>query len=342
MRSILLILFMFSVTTGQSQSLNEYLDTYYYCVWDLPECAGPKWLPSDPDLYDGKAKKRLLELLKNKVTDQEKERIVKYTLNKIIHSKIEGLEKALADTVKFDYGQQRIQGFINRLDSMRVLTSIQLDTFSPYMRALHELEERIENEQVDNRLIILSGALGEQQFIDVLKEALTDSSNRYDHNTIKLALARNSVKPYYREMLQLNSISIPHKPAKDFPGLPYDALTDFSQRSSNLIYMASQESIRELAKWLNLTGDQYRYESISHSDIYTTVGHETVVVLRSVILNEDFQSHFLKAREYYQTQDVTTEDLKFTRKWMRDNFGQYKINTKYFPQDVQAELTYNY
>jgi hypothetical protein len=308
--------------------LNKYLERYRYCNLGLEDCKEPRNLLINELYYSNYAKQRLLELLRNDWAEEEKHSIAKALIKKDIQKSIQQLNLFLADSAKYFLSKKRKTFFIRHLDSLQSLVRMDLDSFPEFIQSINNQKIALTDLKVDDKIIFYVGMILDKGYLPALQEAL-ESSEMYNVNIIKLAMARLGVDIFYQEILKKNSIELPYKPS--YLGknrIATSILSDYQQRSSMLLYLCTQESIYELSNWLSLTGAEYQFEVISHSGVISSIADYAAESLSFMLLNEDFQQYFSNRSV---SPPVQNSDIEFIKNWMESNKGKYELNKTLFP-----------
>lgn len=324
-----------SVLVRQKEVL-EYLDKYHFCQEGF-SCIEHSFLSGNPLDYNDESKDRLLLLLKNVWSLKELDSIGINKINNQLKNEIDFVEMIINDTLKYPFGKKKRLEFEQRHDSLVMVKSRKKGGNEYFNIKVKIAKEQLLNKKVANEIIIICGMLGDERYLKFLKKT-SKSSIKYEQNIVSLALARNGIDRYYEYIISRYSIDLPHRANLDTK-LRYNVLRDYQERASVFLYICSQQSIKELAKWLTLTNTKYQIEAISHSDTYIPIANYAAKDLIDIIKNEDFRSHFSKG---YSITSFTSADLRFIKKWLNKNFGNYNLDKTYLPRDLSGKLTYEY
>ncbi len=242
---------------------------------------------------DPEIKKRFLEILSNKWTEEE----LNVWAEDYIKSGFQEYRKSLAEEI----AKKGKMTYEKALDSLiRVYKNI-------------EIQNILKNEKVSPLIIRFAAWIDMEESIPILKEALNDPKH-YDLWPIRLALARLKVEPYYTDILKEYSF-IPKK-------YKYDraAAGDFSRSERVLMYLATQESIYVLSEWLYR---EERVRPISDDDYEVSIATYAVSTFTRLINNESFKKRF---PESLTMMEVKKEDIEFCKKWFKENKGKLEFN----------------
>ncbi len=242
---------------------------------------------------DPEVKKRFLEILGNKWNEEE----LNAWAEEDIQSGFDQIERETIAKRIADKGKMNYKKAFDSLTNQRkeIVKKSMLDW------------------KVDPIIIFFAGWLEMQEAVPILKEALNDSKH-YDTWPVKLALGRLRVEPYYSDILKKYS-SIPKKYKYD-----QTAASDFSDNEEVLIYLATQESIYALSKWL------YRKEMVkpfSDDDYRVSIATYPVDTYILLINNESFKKRFPNTR---MVNEITKEDIEFCKKWFKENKGKLEFD----------------
>lgn len=324
-------LFLFSIAPSFAQDKEdermkqvayESLVHYRYCK--VLGCENSKPYPNDipptRKWYNEASKSELLKLLENNWAEEEKQELAEKSVRKHLETEIRNLTKSRENPELLLRHKKSLQ---KRLDSLTKITQIKADTFPPYQQAVEKRKKELDNLKLEDQLIRIAGLLDDPRYIPVLRQAIGDSIH-YDQHKVKLALARLGQEVYFREMLihysvDENYIKRNKKSHSNLYGY-YDS------KSSGLIYLCTQESFKELAKFLNAErGTLNRFDvDVLVYPIYKTAAAD----IFNKIKNDDLSS-YLK-REFpnhggYLESVLNDKHITFLQKWLKENYGRYEL-----------------
>jgi hypothetical protein len=280
----------------------------------------PNSLPPIRKWYSEASKNELLKLLENKWSDQEKRELAEKSVRKYLEIEIGNLTKSKDNPDILPRHKKVLQ---KRLDSLMKVTKIKIDTFPSYQSAIEKRMRGFEELKLDDQLIRIAGLLDDMRYTPVLKKAIGDSIH-YGQLITKLALARLGQENYYREMLHQYSVDDNFiKKNKKNHNVLYEY---YSSKSGGLIYLCTQESIKELGKFLN-AGKGIPIKLDSDVLMYPTYKTAAVEIINK-IKNDDFVNYFRKELPNdrgYMESVLKDEHITFLQKWLRENYGRYEL-----------------
>ena len=260
--------------------------------------------------YTEESRQRIQELLEDKWNDEEIDAFVSYAIRDT--SSIKRRSKQIAKKTEKSY--------------LFVLDSIMID----YRMDMKEYLNK--NINVNNEIVLTAGWLDDERFIDILEKRLNDSLTRYNHNVIRIALARLGVQSYYSQVLENNKIN-----------LESDDFDILDKKLQVLLYLATQESIYEAAKSLSIKKTKrYFDEYFPYNQFAIT---DFAFYLKN--LPEPFRGQQKYdpenidnwAAKYYSEKkqewvlilvspliEAEEKDIEKVRTWIRENKGNYEIN----------------
>lgn len=274
--------------------------------------------------FTAASKELLVELLKNDwLTQEQKRTIAKKQVWQQIESTIKTSTEVARDTLTYrGFSKERRAGFKKRADSLQRLKNLNTDTIPAFQQAITRVLESIETRQVANELVYTAGMLDDERYIPVLKRALNDTVH-FAQQAVKMALARYGIAPYSKDMLAVHRIKpeILKKGKSDSEARLYE----YNEAGPSLLYLLSQESIKEYSKLLRL--EHFKRIDADDYSLYS-VPNNVLVGLNWVILNEDIQSYLASIN---LPDNVKKEHIQWVIKWLDKNYGKYKLNRDYYP-----------
>jgi hypothetical protein len=191
-----------------------------------------------------------------------------------------------------------------------------------------DLEHKIRTDLIkSNFLKVNDNVLMVNAYLD-FKEAdslflkFYNDSIHYNKNVLKLCIARRGNIKYQDEIIKnCNYLAIQNE---------RDWLDYYNAVGSQLIFLATQESIYKLNEWLivntNYTNPLYKHSR--NRNQYNVVAH-----LVSIIENDEFRNGVGKyvnlkdLPDYWENLDV----IDFAKQWLINKKGKYKINRYFYP-----------
>jgi hypothetical protein len=145
--------------------------------------------------------------------------------------------------------------------------------------------------------------------------------NTYDTNASKLALARLGNRKFQLEIIK--------KCKPDISLNDRNWVENFKDKGFKLWFMATQESIYELHRWVD-TSKTFSKTMSQQSKSANWV----LMFVKDIILNEDFQvkiNSMIDKSEIYELTNTDMSILVFCKKWLIENKGKYIISRKLYP-----------
>ena len=266
--------------------------------------------------FTEQARKKLLLIIRDGWTQEEKLNAAEQYIIKSINNEIEFWEKVVKDTVNHKLREGDRVKYKNYVDSLnRFLNNSDKINIPVYQNSIMEIIKQIESKKIFNELIYTSAMLSDDRFIPILKQSLKDSIH-YDPFAVKMALARFGVEPYKTKILKSYYI--------DLSKNNWHSRQNYY--ASVLFYLCTQESVYEYSKLLNV-----KYHGVIEADDYMiiSVPSETISNLQNIILNKDFQNYLSKVE--YIPESIKKKNINWVKKWIKENYGNYELNRDYYP-----------
>lgn len=171
--------------------------------------------------------------------------------------------------------------------------------------------------RVETGIVLLPARLYMREAIPVLEKALLDSLH-YSRNAVQLSLARLGNRKAQNEILAQCSNS---------RGLnDWDWKTDAENKSRKLMFICSQESIYQLASFMD-TSQTYN-PSPGHGFRQLKSTSEIIWSLSKMLLNKDFSSRY-DWKKLYNLEQIDSDVIMYCKKWLLSNKGKYQLNKDY-------------
>jgi len=287
-------------------------------------------------IYDDNMRKRIVQLLRNEYREDELDTLVVRRLSRRV-------EEIRRQTFVI-YGYDTLQVFKDNLlthferektqnteeykrrrkhpDAFKwdVLTLLGFDTTAIYKKIFDSLFQELRNEQIisiQNQwefciecIIKASGYIKDQRFVSPLEDIYKNSADNRIKRAAEEALVRMQINPYYENYV--------HKRTRTIESVQTQR-PDFDL--SDLVFIwRSQNSFKELSKYLLSDYPYVYYSSGGEEDEVTSVSFEAFLYIQNNIMNADLQE-ILKTKSAMDN----SEAKKTLYDWMQENYGNYEI-----------------
>jgi len=278
-------------------------------------------------VYDEPMRERLVQLLNNKIREDELEILIDRAMARIENMGMAIFEQdamvamGVVNTREF----RQVQDSLNRnrdktvrerpYQNFDVFQYLQYDTLTVFRQTVDSLkkQEREDfrthylNQRIEISMIALvCGRIGDERFVEPLINALNrpDIDNR-EFGAIRESLVRMKVEPYYSEFVEDLIFSLEEIKEMDF----------VTHLNFYVDLLHTQESFRELSKYL-------------HSNAYTNFSSEGPggnASLRALqLINQNIENEDLQILINDPSFDRRRDILK-VYDWMQENYGKYEI-----------------
>lgn len=280
--------------------------------------------------YNEASKNELLKVLENRRTDDEIKVLSEIKTRELFDQRILDLQRLQSNK---DLSERQKSKINAQLDTLRKIVATKDTTHPEYLAAIAVQRRAIEQLKVDNQMILVAGMLDDNRFIPVLKKAIGDSIH-FDQLSVKLALARLKEEPFHSSMLNYYRVD-PNKIAS-LRSNHYSLHEYFRTISIGLVYIRSQESILELAKFLPVELKVTDPVAINSDDVgYSPVSRQAFEAITWNLNNQEVKD-YIKANlnelninaiqgQVSQESPISKKHTIWLENWLQKNFGKYEL-----------------
>jgi len=271
--------------------------------------------------YTKASKQLLLEVLEDEwITEAQKRKEAEKKVWQEVDRQISTYEDVTNDTIKYSGLKRKRKHFQILLDSLQRLKQLNVDTVAIFQAAVNRWVQEMDQRRMPDLYIYTAGMLDSAFYVPFLQEALKDTV-KYNPYVVKMALARFRLNPYYSTSLETNQIDIDQISNMEL----VDALlTNNRDIFPKLVYLCSQESIKEYSKLLAL-----KYFECIDMDDYSvcSIPSQVLLAITNVLLNESFKNYIASIDKF----NITKEDITWVQNWLEENYGNYELDRDFYP-----------
>lgn len=282
--------------------------------------------------YTIESKKKLLEIIEKKYTNEYIRKISKKRILFGFKSELRKVSEKLKDSINFMYGDKfnkRLYiGYKKQKKKLEtLLSSKKLDTIPEYKKRVENLYNYLQKYKISNSLIYaVSFVIHKDEAIPFLKGLFKDTTH-INTSAVELSLAKLKVEPYFTN--QLTKLKKDVNDIISNIGGDNDENSKINRRFAypRVGLLLTKEAISIYAKVL----EAKYFDEIDHGDYSeVSIPIEALEHLLKLIKNTDFKEYF-KDEYGHSKYPLTKEDVKWAIEWFKKNGDKIIINDKHIP-----------